>query len=71
MPTPDAQRKAAELQRQLASLTGHDQATVRPCGEHLLIQMNRDDTVYTSARVTEVGRATSIRPCFATAQAAV
>jgi hypothetical protein len=58
MPTFDAQRKAAELQRQLATLTGHDQATVKPYGKHLLIQMKRDDTVDTVARLTEVGRDT-------------
>ena len=58
MPTLDAQRKAAELQRQLATLTGHDQATVKPYGKHLLIQMNRDDTLDTVARLTEMGRNT-------------
>jgi hypothetical protein len=58
MPTFDAQRKAAELQRQLATLTGHDQATVKPYGKHLLIQMKRDGTVGTVARLTEVGRNT-------------
>ncbi|OXC78040.1 hypothetical protein [Caballeronia sordidicola] len=58
MPTFDAQRKAAELQCQLATLTGHDQATVKPYGKHLLIQMKRDDTVDTVARLTEVGRNT-------------
>ena len=58
MPTFDAQRKAAELQRQLATLTGHDQATVKPYGKHLLIQMKRDGTVDTVARLTEVGRNT-------------
>src|SRR5262245_14511384 len=34
MPTLDAQRRAAELQRQLATLTGHNQASVRPYGKH-------------------------------------
>lgn len=58
MPTFDAQRKAAELQRQLTTLTGHDQVTVKPYGKHLLIQMKRDDTVDTVARLTEVGRNT-------------
>ena len=58
MPTFDAQRKAAELQRQLATLTGHDQVTVKPYGKHLLIQMKRDDTVDTVARLSEVGRNT-------------
>ena len=58
MPTFDAQRKAAELQRQLATLTGHDKATVRPYGKHLLIQMHRgdDDAVDTVARITELAR---------------
>ena len=56
MPTFDAQRHAAELQRQLASLTGHDLAKVRPYGKHLLIQMQRDESVYTIARLTEIGR---------------
>lgn len=58
MPTLDTQRKAAELQRELTKLTGHELATVRPYGKHLLIQMNRDDTVDTVARLTEVERNT-------------
>ena len=56
MPTRDAQLKAAELQRQLATLTGHDLARVKPYGKHLLIQMRRDDNVDTIARLTETGR---------------
>ena len=56
MPTFDAQRKAAELQRQLASLTGHALAHVKPYGKHLLIQMHREDHVDTIARLTELGR---------------
>lgn len=56
MPTFDAQRRAAELQRELARLTGHELATVRPFGKHLLIQINRDDTVDTMARLTEIAR---------------
>jgi hypothetical protein len=56
MPTFDAQRKAAELQRQLATLTGHALARVKPYGKHLLIQMHRDDNVDTIARLTETGR---------------
>ena len=55
MPTFDAQRKAAELQRQLATLTGHELAQVKPYGKHLLIQMHRDDSVDTIARLTELG----------------
>lgn len=58
MPTFDARRKAAELQRQLATLTGHDQVQVRPYGKHLLIQLRRDDSVDTIARLTEGARNT-------------
>jgi hypothetical protein len=56
MPTFEAQRKAAELQRQLATLIGHQRVQVKPYGKHLLIQMHRDDTVDTIARLTELGR---------------
>jgi len=56
MPAAHVQASAAELQRQLAALTGHDHARVRPYGKHLLIQMHRDDTVDTVARLTEVAR---------------
>ena len=56
MPTIDAQGKAAELQRQLATLAGHALVQVKPYGKHLLIQMHRDDTVDTIARLTELGR---------------
>lgn len=62
MPTPHAQGKAAELQRQLATLTGHQRARVKPYGKHLLIQMHgdgsesekNDDSVDTVARLTEL-----------------
>jgi hypothetical protein len=56
MPTPLAQANAAELQRHLADLTGHTAAHVRPYGKHLLIQMHRDDSIDTVARLTEVAR---------------
>lgn len=56
MPTPLAQARAAELQRHLAQLTGHDHARVRPYGKHLLIQMQRDDALQTVARLTEATR---------------
>ena len=56
MPTLDAQAKAAELQRQIATLTGHELARVKPYGKHLLIQMHRDGGVDTVARLTELGR---------------
>ncbi len=58
MPTINAQAKAAELQRQIATLTGHKLAQVKPYGKHLLIQMHRDDSVDTIARLTELGRNT-------------
>ncbi len=58
MPAPHAQARAAELQRRLAELIGHDQASVRPYGKHLLIQMRRDAAVDTVARLTEVARNT-------------
>lgn len=62
MPTPHVQGKAAELQRQLATLTGHQQARVKPYGKHLLIQIQSggtegdDKNVDTIARLTELGR---------------
>jgi hypothetical protein len=56
MPTFQAKAKAAELQRQIATLTGHDLAQVKPYGKHLLIQMHRDDSVDTIARLTELAR---------------
>lgn len=62
MPTFDAQQKAAELERQLATLTGHDLAHVKPYGKHLLIQMHRDGNVDTIARLTETGRNVSPQP---------
>ena len=59
---PQAQEKAAELQRQLATLTGHQRAHVKPYGKHLLIQMHSDGTetdddidLDTIARLTELG----------------
>ena len=58
MPTLDAQAKAAELQRQIATLTGHELARVKPYGKHLLIQMHRDDSIDTIARLTEIARNT-------------
>jgi hypothetical protein len=56
MPRIDVQARAAELQRQIATLTGHELARVKPYGKHLLIQMHRDDGVDTVARLTELGR---------------
>lgn len=58
MPKFDVQIKAAELQRQLATLTGHGLAHVKPYGKHLLIQMHRGDSFDTIARLTETDRNT-------------
>jgi hypothetical protein len=58
MPTLDAHARAAELQRQIATLTGHELAHVKPYGKHLLIQMHSDDGVDTIARLTELARNT-------------
>ncbi|MHB1248539.1 MAG: hypothetical protein ACYCZL_03900 [Polaromonas sp.] len=58
MPKLDAQLKAAELQRQFATLTGHDLAHVKPYGKHLLIQMQRGDSLDTIARLSETARNT-------------
>ena len=61
MPTFEVQRKVAELEHQLAMLTGHQRARVKPYGKHLLIQMHSDggvhaggDTADTIARLTEL-----------------
>jgi len=56
MPAPLARANAAELQRHLAELTGRAAAHVRPYGKQLLIQMHRDDSIDTVARLTAVGR---------------
>lgn len=64
MPTPQAQGKAAELQRQLATLTGHQRARVKPYGKHLLIQMHSDGgdvSVDTIARLID-SRVTPTQP---------
>lgn len=54
MPRPLARTHAAELQQHLAGLTGHTAARVKPYGKHLVIQMHRDDSIDTVARLTEV-----------------
>jgi hypothetical protein len=52
MPSAQLTNAAGELQRLLAELTGHTAAHVRPYGKHLLIQMQRDDSLDTVARLT-------------------
>lgn len=43
---------ADELQRLLSEFTGHAAARVRPYGRHLLIQIQREDSFDTVARLT-------------------
>lgn len=47
---------AADLQAQLRRLLGHDQVSVKPYGEHLLIQMMGDGKPDTVARLTLLDR---------------
>jgi hypothetical protein len=56
MPALTPPNRAAELQRLLAELTGHTAAHVRPYGKHLLIQMQRESSLDTVARLTESAR---------------
>jgi hypothetical protein len=55
VPFPGAEGEAQELQRRLEDLLGHDAATVRPYGQHLLIEVGADETTYTVARFTRLG----------------
>lgn len=56
MPKTLTSHHAAELERLLAQLMGHTEARVRRYGQHLLIQMRRDESLDTIARLTETGR---------------
>ncbi|CAZ88659.1 MULTISPECIES: hypothetical protein [Thiomonas] len=56
MTAPLVPDPASELQGLLAQLTGHAAARVRRYGKHLLIQMQRDESLDTVARLTETGR---------------
>jgi len=53
MTAPLVPDRASELQGLLAQLTGHAAARVRRYGKHLLIQMQRDDSFDTIARLTQ------------------
>ena len=48
--------RAPELERLIAELTGHSVAQVRPYGKHLIIQIQRGDSLDTVARLTETVR---------------
>ncbi|WP_031404253.1 hypothetical protein [Thiomonas sp. FB-Cd] len=55
MTAPLIPDRASELQGLLAKLTGHAAARVRRYGKHLLIQMQRDESLDTVARLTQTG----------------
>jgi hypothetical protein len=56
MPTVPAKHHAAELQRQLRSLLGHEQIVTQAYGRHLLIKRLDDDEPTVVARLTDLGR---------------
>lgn len=56
MPAIPTKHYAAELQRQLRSLLGHEQIVTQAYGRHLLIKRLFDDEPTVVARLTELGR---------------
>jgi hypothetical protein len=56
MPAIPAKYHAAELQRQLRSLLGHEQIVTQAYGRHLLIKRLDDEEPTVVARLTELGR---------------
>ncbi|SOE87790.1 hypothetical protein SAMN05446935_8447 [Burkholderia sp. YR290] len=56
MPAIPAKYHAAELQRQLRSLLGHEQIVTQAYGPHLLIKRLDDEEPTVVARLTELGR---------------
>ncbi|MGT2434160.1 hypothetical protein ACU4HD_45440 (plasmid) [Cupriavidus basilensis] len=56
MPALPAKHYAAELQRQLRSLLGHEQIVTQAYGRHLLIKRLDDEEPTVVARLTELGR---------------
>ena len=56
MPALPAKYHAAELQRQLRSLLGHEQIVTQAYGRHLLIKRLDEDAPTVVARLTELGR---------------
>ena len=55
MPKQKPTSRAPELQQQLRQILGHDQITVKPYGNHLLIQLVQSGEVDTMARLTDLG----------------
>lgn len=58
MPKAETTSAAADLQAQLRGLLGHDQVSVKPYGDHLLIQMAGEEKPDTVARLTLLDRNT-------------
>jgi hypothetical protein len=56
MPALPARHYAAELQRQLRSLLGHEQIVTQAYGRHLLIKRLDDEEATVVARLTELSR---------------
>ena len=56
MPAIPTKHYAAELQRQLRSLLGHEQIVTQAYGRHLLIKRLDDEEPTVVARLTELGR---------------
>ncbi|WP_090864976.1 hypothetical protein [Paraburkholderia diazotrophica] len=56
MPAIPTKHYAAELQRQLRTLLGHDQIVTQAYGRHLLIKRLDDEEPTVVARLTELGR---------------
>jgi hypothetical protein len=58
MPNVDALSAAADLQADLRKNLGHAHVSVKPYGDHLLIQMAGEDKPDTIARLTALDRST-------------
>jgi hypothetical protein len=56
MPALPTRHYAAELQRQLRGLLGHEQIVTQAYGRHLLIKRLDDEEPTVVARLTELGR---------------
>ena len=62
MPAIPAKYHAAELQRQLRSLLGHEQIVTQAYGRHLLIKRLDDEEPTVVARLTELGPVVMVPP---------
>lgn len=54
MPKPHAALQAAEIEKQLWKLLGHEQVRVKPYGQHFLIQIEDESGFDTIARITKL-----------------